>query len=156
MKITNSFSPAEAMICLSHRLELIADKYIFKPMGLSSISVKILMLLKNGSQMTVSELIKKTGATKSNMSQRLTFLEKEQYITRNYASDSNDKRKVLIKLTFSGKKRIIDLKKRLEKAQISFEKKFTAKEVSQHKDFIKKMNLILDNEEDKLEKIFKF
>lgn len=106
--------------------------------------------------MTASELIEITGATKSNMSQRLSFLEKEKYIIRTYASDKKDKRKITIELTLAGKEMIADLEKRFKKAQISFEKKFTAKEIAQHKAFFKKLNSILDSGESELEKIFKF
>lgn len=125
-------------------------------MGLSSTSMKILKLLKNRGPLTASKLIEITGATKSNLSQRLNFLEKENHILRTYASDKKDKRKVLIELTLTGKKMMLGIEKRLQKAQISFEKKFSEKEIAQHKAFIKKLNSILDSEESELEKIFKF
>jgi len=156
MKNATASSPVEPIICLTHRFEAIANKYVFQPMGLSSISMKILKLLKLNESMTASELIEITGATKSNMSQRLSFLEKEKYIIRTYASDKKDKRKITIELTLAGKEMIADLEKRFKKAQISFEKKFTAKEIAQHKAFFKKLNSILDSGESELEKIFKF
>lgn len=106
--------------------------------------------------MTASALIETTGATKSNLSQRLSFLEKENYIIRTYASDKKDKRKITIKLTPAGKEIIADLEKRFKKAQISFEKKFSKKEIAQHLAFFKKLNTILDSGESELEKIFKF
>lgn len=155
MQATCSSSPFEQIICLSHRFEAIGNKYVFQPMGLSSISMHILQLLKNNGPQTSSDLIKMTNSTKSNMSQRLSFLEKESYVTKTYASN-DDKRKIIIKLTPSGGKRLTDLEKRLKKAQISFEKKFSTNELAQHKAFFKKMNTILDNSENELEKIFKF
>lgn len=153
---TDCCSPVEPIIHLAHRFESIANKYVFQPMGLSPISMKILKLLKNKKSMTASELVEITNATKSNISQRLNFLEKENYIARTYASDATDKRKITINLTPSGKKRIEDLEKRFKKAQISFEKKFTEKEIAQHREFIQKLNAILDSGENELEKIFKF
>jgi DNA-binding MarR family transcriptional regulator len=140
---------------LAHRFESIANKYVFQPMGLSSISMKILKFLKNCGPMTASNLIEMTNATKSNMSQRLSFLEKEKYIVKNYASDSSDKRKILIELTQDGRKVIATLEKRIGKAQISFEKKFSKKEIAQHRAFVAKLNSILDSEEHELEKLFK-
>ncbi len=155
MKINDSSSPVEPIVCLAHRFESIVNKYVFQPMNLSAISVKILKLLQENSSMTASALIEMTGATKSNMSQRLSFLEKEGYLTKTYASDSKDKRKISIRLTPAGKEKIADLEKRFKKAKISFEKKFTEKELAQHKAFFKKLSAILDSEESELEKIFK-
>lgn len=155
MKKTDSSSPVEPIICITHRLEAIANKYVFQPMGLSHMSMNILKSLAINGPLTSSELIKITSATKSNMSQRLSFLEKEDYVARTHEKNSPDKRKVMIKLTASGKKRLTDLEKRLQKAQISFEKKFTKNEIAQHKAFFKKLTTILDNGEHELEKIFK-
>lgn len=156
MKTKDSSSPIEPIVCLAHRFEAIANKYVFQPMGLSSISMKILKLLKHHGPLTASDLISMTSATKSNMSQRLSFLEKERYINKSYASDKKDKRKIIIDLTPTGKEMIANLEKRFEKAQISFKKKFSEKEIAQHRAFFNKLNIILDSGEDELEKIFKF
>ena len=80
MKKNNHIFPAESIVCLAHRFESIANKYVFYPMGLSAISMKILKLLKVHGRLTASDLIEMTSSTKSNMSQRLNFLEKEKYI----------------------------------------------------------------------------
>lgn len=155
MKKTDACSPVEPIIRLAHRFESIVDKYVFQPMKLSPIGLKILTLLKeNSGKMTVSELIEKTETTKSNMSQRLSFLEKEAYICRKKTGKNTDKRTVLIALTASGKKRLADLEQRLEKAHISFEKKLTRKELAEHNAFFKKLECILDNGERELEEIF--
>lgn len=155
MQKTDACSPVEPIIRLAHRFESIVDKYVFQPMKLSPIGLKILTLLKeNDGEMTVSELIKKTETTKSNMSQRLSFLEKEAYIRRKKAKKNIDKRTVLIVLTPSGKKRLADLGQRLEKAHISFEKKLTKKELAEHRAFFKKLEHILDTGEQELQEIF--
>lgn len=148
--------PIEPIICLAHRFEAIANKYVFQPMGFSAISMQILKILKRNGQMTASDLIKLTSSTKSNMSQRLSFLEKEKYVRRLGCENCCDKRKITIELTPKGKEKINDLEKRFKKAQISFEKKFTAKEIDAHKAFFKKLNEILDSGEHELAKIFKF
>jgi DNA-binding MarR family transcriptional regulator len=147
--------PAESIVCLAHRFEAIANKYVFKPMGLSSISMKILKLLKIHGTLTASEMIETLDATKSNLSQRLNFLEKENLIIRSYASDKKDKRKIMIKLTKHGEKVIDGLEKRFHKAQISLEEKFSESELNQCQKFIAKVHQILDCEEKELEKIFK-
>jgi DNA-binding MarR family transcriptional regulator len=148
-------SPIEPIICLAKKFEAIGVKYIFKPMGLSPMNMKILQILQANTSLTSSQLISITRATKSNMSQRLSFLEKEGFISRNYAGDDTDKRKVLIQITKKGIRKITDIEKRIQKAQISFEKKFTQKEIEQHKNFFQKLNKIIDEGECELDKIFK-
>lgn len=155
MKKNEPIAPAESIICLSRRLESIANKYVFQPMGLSSISMKILKLVRRHGPLTASDMLDDLGATKSNISQRMNFLEKAGYIARKYGADKKDRRKIKIELTPKGKKTITELEKRFKKAQISFEEKFTQKELIDHRDFIKKINTILDEEKDNLEKIFK-
>jgi DNA-binding MarR family transcriptional regulator len=153
---SNEQSPIEPIVCLARRFEAIGNKYVFQPMGLSSTSVQILKLLNARGELTASDLIKITSATKSNISQRLSFLEKEHYIEKTTSSDITDKRKILIKLTSIGKEKITELEKRIKKAQISFEKQFTDEELNQHKAFFKKLANILDKGESELNKIFKF
>ena len=155
MKKNNHIFPAESIVCLAHRFESIANKYVFYPMGLSAISMKILKLLKVHGRLTASDLIEMTSSTKSNMSQRLNFLEKEKYIQRSHAGDGEDKRRVAIELTSKGKKIILDLEKKFSKAQVSFEEKFSVKELAQHKAFLIKINSILDTQEKELENLFR-
>jgi DNA-binding MarR family transcriptional regulator len=147
--------PMEPIFCLAHRMETIVDKYVFKPMGISPISVKILKALSLHFPLSPGDLIEITNSTKSNISQRLNILEKEGSVRRNYASDKNDKRKVQLQLTVFGRKKIAIIEKRFEKAHISFARKFSAKELEQHRLFMQKINTILDKEEDGLEKLFK-
>ncbi|MEI7890399.1 MAG: transcriptional regulator [bacterium] len=154
--IFNDQSPIEPIVCLAHRLEAIGNKYVFKPMGLSSTSVHILKLLHINKQLTSSDLIKLTGANKSNISQRLSFLEKEHYIKKTIPDNITDRRKITLELTSNGKEKILDLEKRMQQARISFEKKFSKEELAHHKAFFKKVAAILDNGESELNKIFKF
>lgn len=156
MKKNIPLSHTETLLCLTHRIESIANKYVFQPMGFSAISMKILELLKIHKTLTASDLIKMLTATKSNISQRLNFLEKEKLIIKEYASDKKDKRKILIALTPKGKEMISNLEKRFRKAQISFEEKFSPEELKSHKEFMEKINTIIDNSEHELAKIFKY
>ncbi len=147
--------PIESVVCLAHRMEAIANKYVFQPMGISPVSMKILKALKIHVSLSPSDLIEITNSTKSNISQRLNFLEKEGSIHRNYASDKSDKRKVQLQLTATGKNKLATIEKRFEKAHISFSRKFSAEEIEHHQLFMQKINAILDKEEDELAKLFK-
>ncbi|EKE11402.1 MAG: hypothetical protein ACD_15C00084G0003 [uncultured bacterium] len=155
MEKKDNLSPIQSIICLAHRFEAIANKYVFQPMGFSSVSMKILKALSFNPSLSPSDLIEITSSTKSNISQRLNFLEKEGYIKRNYASNKTDKRKVNIRLTKLGGEKLEDIEKRFKKAHISFAQKLTRKEIEQHDIFFKKLNDILDSGENELEKLFK-
>lgn len=148
-------SPILPIVHIAHRIEAIAKKYIFQPTGFSPMSMSILRLLRDNGPLIASDLIRMTATTKSNMSQRLSLLEKERSLSRMPTKKIGDKRKMMISLTPSGRKRITDLEKRIEKAQISFEKKFSRKELADHKAFFEKLSLVLDNGECELVKIFK-
>lgn len=154
--ISNDQSPIEPIICLARRFEAIGNKYVLKPMGLSSTSMQILRLLNSKGELTASDLIKITGGAKSNISQRLSFLEKERYIVKITPNNSADRRKTLLKITKAGKEKIMELEKRIKKAQISFEKQFTDEELAHHKAFFEKLTNVLNKGEDELNKIFKF
>lgn len=147
-------SPLEPILCTAQRLEAIAKKYIFQPTGLSETGMLILRLLKENKTMIVSDLLEKVGTTKSNMSQRLSVLEKEGYITKVRKTKQQDRRRMCVTLTKVGEQKIDDLEKRIRKARISLEKKFSQEELDQHKVFFEKLNHILDNGECMLSKIF--
>ena len=146
---------AGSIIYIAARLESIANKYIFAPIGISSVSIKILGLLCCGKALTPGEILDKIGGTKSNISQRLNFLEKEGLIERTYAHFSEDKRRVAVQLTKKGTERMNEVMDRLNKAQISLENKFTKKELIEHKKFIKKISQILDTGEEEIRNAFK-
>ena len=73
--------------------------------------MKILKLLHIHGTLTASNIIEMLDATKSNISQRLNFLEKESLIKRSYAINKADKRQIMVSLTEQGEKIIIDLEK---------------------------------------------
>lgn len=150
----NSPSPIEPIISTAHRFETIAKKYIFQPTGFSPTSMKILSLLERNGEIIANDLVKMIETTKSNMSQRISFLEKEGYIKKAPMQNEKDKRKILLLLTKKGKCKICTLKKRINKAEISFEKKFSQEELNQHKAFFEKINRILDDGECTLSHIF--
>ncbi len=155
MSTKDTVSPIEPILCIAQRFETIAQKYIFQPIGFSQTSMHILQNLKEQGPMIASDLIEILHTSKSNMSQRIAFLEKKRYIKKTPMQAGKDKRKVLISLTLSGRKKIIELESKIKEAEISFEKKFSAEELKNHKAFFKKIEQILDDGECELMKIFK-
>lgn len=85
------------------RLEVIANRHLFGPLKMTISSMKILRLLEKMDQLTPKEIMENIGGTKSNISQRLDLLEKRGYITKDNKK-SDDKRKVYVRLTVTGKK----------------------------------------------------
>lgn len=143
----NKDSNLHSILFLAHRLEAFANRYIFVPMGLSSISVKIMGMLSHYKFLTPSQILEMTQSTKSNISQRLKFLEKEGYITRDYGKDSSDKRLVKVMLTDKGKEKLKSMKQIMKRANLCVENKFTKTELENHKAFVEKLHDIIDAEE---------
>lgn len=144
-----------SLIYVAARLEAIANRYVFLPMGLSSASVKILGILHCDKAMSPGEILEKIGGTKSNISQRLNFLEKEGLIERTYAQYAGDKRKVAIQATPLGEKRLHEILQRLRKANVKLESNFTKQEINELRNFLKKINQVLDLEESQMSTYFK-
>lgn len=140
-------SHLHSIVCLAHRIEGLANKHIFMPMGLSSISVKILGMLAHHKSLTPGQILEMSQSTKSNISQRLKFLEKEGLVTRDYGSDENDKRLVKVILTTKGKEKLKVMLRMMEKAKLSVEKKFTEAELQSNRAFIQKIHSIINSEE---------
>lgn len=145
---------AEPIICVASRLEYIANKFVFNPMGTTSASIKILRLLQKIGPMTPNRILELSSGTKSNISQRLNNLEVKGYIIRDYAVFKDDKRKVVVKPTARGKDLLKQVEKRLKKGHLSLEQRFSKKEIADHQKFFQKIKDILDKEEKNLEKIF--
>jgi len=145
--MTNSYhSIIEPIIIIASRLEVIANRYFFGPIEMNISSVKIIGLLWKKETMTPKEIMKLAGGTKSNISQRLNFLEKKGYI-ETHKNTSDDKRKISIKLTPFGKKKIIEIHKQMEKVGMELKSNFTKKEIQQHFVFFNKLNKIIDLKE---------
>lgn len=147
MTIDPFLSPAEPLVLTAARLELIANRYFFAPLGMSFATVRIIHLLTKKGTLTPSELLQKIGGTKSNISQRLNLLEKEGFIRRTYASNDLDKRIVKVTLTPQGKVKMKAIEASSRKAKIELTKQFSPKELAEFKQFITKLNKILDQAE---------
>jgi DNA-binding MarR family transcriptional regulator len=144
--MTNSYhSIIEPIIFTASRLEAIADHCIFRPIGINISSVKIMGLLCHKKTMTPKEILELAGGTKSNISQRLNFLEKKGYI-ETHKNTFDDKRKLSIQLTQAGKAKLQEMKKHLKKVKLELESNFTKKEIEQHFAFFNKLNKIVGSQ----------
>ena len=148
-------SPEEYILATATRLEVVANKYVFHPMNISFMSVKILGYLSCSKKATPTDILNSVGGTRSNISQRLNYLEKEGYIIRTFAKFSDDKRKVVIKITNKGNNILEEVSQRLSRAQKALKSRFTKKELEDNEAFCKKMMINLDSKNPKLEEVFK-
>lgn len=105
--------------------------------------------------MTPGELLKFSGGTKSNMSQRLNFLEKQSLIKRALPGEGEDNRKVFITLTTAGKNLVKTVQLKMQKAKLKLEDHFTAQEIVNHFAFIEKLNSFLDENAKQIPGLFK-
>lgn len=134
-------------------LEALGNRYIFNPVGLTSTSFKILTALKQ-TPTTPSTLLVSVDCLKSNLSQRLRALENKGLIRRLPNKNDNDKRRVFFQLTENGKKILQQAEAHAKHASLSFEKRFTKKELEQHHAFFAKLTRLLAEKETVLEKHF--
>lgn len=147
-------SLTDPIIFTSARLEAIANRFVFEPLGLTLASARIIRLLADNGKLTPSDLLAYAGGTKGNVSQRLKFLEREGYIRR-AGGAGKDKRIVTVELTEKGKKRFKEIFARFETARNCLEKAFTTEEKKHYLAFFEKLNRMLDESEKEFPKIFK-
>lgn len=137
-----SFS--DSFVLTAIRIEALSERYLFKPAGISSASFKILAFIKSHPECSPTNIMDYLGGTKSNITQRLNFLEKANLISSARFKDG-DKRKIHVSLTPAGLDKIKSVMSSFKKNSIYLEKFFTNKELTSHYSFMKKMNLILNN-----------
>ena len=138
---------SESIMCIAHRFEKLGQKHIFAQADLSSVSAKILFVINMHHHISPSDIHEALGGTMSNISQRITYLEKNGFIKRIHST--SDKRKISLDLTPLGKQKTAVIEKWLKKGNVCIEKQFTKKEVAQHFAFCKKLHTILDTAEKK-------
>lgn len=147
---TNMQNISRSIIIMGFRIEFYANKHIFEPLGLTSSSYKIMAILHHNEGVSPIEMLEKLGCSKSNITQRLNFLEKQKLVTRFHNGQNSDKRKVIIKLTKLGEEKYSKVIKIMRKRAESLEKFFTKEEIDCHVAFIKKLhNIINDLEKSK-------
>jgi len=155
MKAQDIVFLTDPIVCTAARLESIAQRFVFEPMGLTAASAKIIKFLAitPSGQLTPTEIMRQIGGTKSNISQRLNFLEKLGYIQRVMRS-TGDRRQTPVQLTAAGKKKYKEVRARLQGPVLMLEQHFTKAEIKTHLAFMKKMNHTLNMHEKELPKIF--
>lgn len=138
----------EPIMTTAARMEAIADQYIFRPLGLTTSTGKILKALLRHRTTTPGDLLRIVGGTKSNITQRLDILEKRGYVSRKHGEKKDgDKRQVQVALTAEGKRKIKAVEVRIRHANICLEEYFGKEELERHFDFFRKLNGILDESE---------
>ena len=138
MKNIKNKALVEQIVIVSYMLESIAHKTVLEPLGLTMTGYKILHILNENGSMAISEIITCLGASKSNISQRLDYLEKNGFVERT-AVVGGDKRQVMIVITSKGGEKFGDAKNILKKEWIKLEEIFTAKEIGEMSGFMNKM-----------------
>lgn len=133
------------------RLESLADRFMFKPLGLTTASFRILMLLEQMGPQSPSEIIELIGSTKSNLAQRLNFLQRQNLIELKHKS-GDDKRRASARITSLGKKQIASARQLFKKHNLHIENYFTAKEMQDFLRLTRKLNAGLDQCEISIQK----
>ncbi len=145
------YSIIEPVIFTASRLEAISNRYLFGPMEMTIASVKILRLLEKRAKLSPKEILEIIGGTKSNVSQRLDLLEKRGYVAKDQEKTATDKRKIFVKITPVGKKKLQELYKHLKKVKLEFESNFSKEEIGQHFIFFEKLNRLIEIKEQEFE-----
>ncbi|MDD5438315.1 MAG: MarR family transcriptional regulator [Patescibacteria group bacterium] len=127
------------------RIQAYANRLYFEPVGLTTSCAIILHLLNHHGSMTPTEILKHMGGTKSNISQRLRTLERDNLIERN-ENDSEDKRQIMVSLTERGLQRHNAFNNLISSTtkQLESELEFTKEEHLACQRVIEKINNFLD------------
>jgi len=145
------YSIIEPVIYTASRLEVISNRYLFGPIGMNITSIKILGLINKKKAITPKDIMELIGGTKSNISQRLDFLEKKGFV-KTRKNTFSDKRKTLIALTPLGKKKLREMKSHLKKTSLELESNFSEEEIQQHFTFFNKLNKLIETKEKEFSK----
>lgn len=155
MSTVKYHSLTDPIVFTAARLEAIANRFVFEPLGLTLASARLIRLLVEIGPMAPGDLLRLAGGTKGNISQRLGFLEREGYIRRAAHTNSHDHRKVAVAVTPKGQRQFELIFTRFEKARTCLEQSFTEEEKCHYFAFFEKLNRLLDESEKEFPKIFK-
>ncbi len=145
---------AESIVITGVRLKTIANRFVFSPMGITGAQFRILRMLSSDGTKRPSDIMKFAGGTKSNVSQRLNALEKDDLIVRLAPKKGDDRRNVMIEVTPKGKKLIEKLVGRFHKSTEALKNHFTSQEIEAQFAFLDKLNHTIDENEKELAKLF--
>lgn len=153
MLTERQFTLSEVIIKTSNRLRAIANRFVFRGSGITGSQFCILRLLSKKNQ-NATEILKLIGGTKSNLSQRIKSLAKTGLVARVLSKKGSDHRNIYLKITPKGSRLVTNLMQRFQKAARKLEKQFSEKELESQFKFLKKMNVIISTNEEKLPQIF--
>ena len=125
------------------RIKTLADRFMFEPVGLTTASFRILMLLDKLGPQAPSQIIDLLGATKSNITQRLHLLARRGFIEMTHRAET-DKRRISVRITALGLKQTAIARQLLKKHNLHIENYFTKQEVQDFLRLLRKLNVGLD------------
>lgn len=115
------------IVGVAGRIEQYANRTMFEPMGLSFSSARILLLVARG-LCAPMDIQNELHVTKSNVSQRLSFLKKKGMLTR--ATDSvGDRRFRKVTLTDFGLQKVKEIHDAIASCSLEIEKTMNANDV---------------------------
>jgi DNA-binding MarR family transcriptional regulator len=137
-------SLGQMIVFTASRLESLSNTCIFQPLGLTLISVKIMHIIHHKNGAAPSDLLKIIGGTKSNITQRLNYLEKNGLVERSAVAEGKDRRTIMVRLTKLGKEKLESAIKIVKAKSVDLEKCFSEKEIACVMKVLSRVNLLLD------------
>jgi len=148
------FVLSEIIIMTSTRLRTIANHFVFRKSKITGAQFRILRLLAKKNNQNSTDILRLIGGTKSNLSQRIKSLEKSGFVSRSTNKNGGDRRNIQLTVTQKGRELVAKLMRKFEKATSALENQFSKKEIEMQSKFFKKMNVLLDNNQNKIKELF--
>lgn len=132
------------------RVEALVQKYALDPLDISIIAVQILFVTVTKGRCTQSEIQEYVQTSASNISQRISWLEKEGLIKRRRSR--KDRRKIFISPTPKGKMKLVKAIKASTQVKSTLLKGFTEREIEIFADLHKRFLENVESAEAELKK----
>lgn len=137
---------AAPIFCAWWRLESLANRHVFGPVGLSSSTFRILALLAHGSA-THGAILQQLDTTKSNLSQRLRGLEDRGLVRR---TNGTNRHTTTFALTVAGRRTLTRAATLARRHGLEFDGAFTRAELDAHSAFFTKLLDLIGRKEQEL------
>lgn len=149
MDILNEHGIFQRLMMAATRLEANANRYYFEPLGLTTTYCRIICILASQDKSTPTEILRRIGGTKSNVSQRLDVMEKNGWAKRT-DPQAGDKRNIHVELTAAGRKKYEDIKVLMAQRSAHLENILTPEEKRHAHIILDKLNAIMDGHDERL------
>ena len=126
------------------KLETLGNHYFLRPLGLSTQAVQIMKIVNHYKEVTPSGVCQCLGSSKSNITQRLKWLEQKGLIEKS-STNSDDKRQIYFKLSADGQAKMKTINRQLKESEMHLEKFFTKEEIKNHIKFFQKFLDLMSN-----------